>query len=185
MMIDFAIEAERKHGKSPTEAIHRGLPGTIPADHDDHHGGPHGHAADRARCRAQAPNRGGRWASRWSADSPSRSWSRCSSPRSSTPISNHGALSPTAACCSTSGDRTCRQKHPAAQTPDPLHQVLRFRADPPRFAPVSSTLEVFQPSPSVRRTVAKPTGWAVSSSQMSVAGVSRAWRALPEGPLKS
>ena len=39
MMIDFALVAERQHGKNALEAVARGLPGALPADHDDHHGG--------------------------------------------------------------------------------------------------------------------------------------------------
>ena len=39
MMIDFALDAERKQGKSPEEAIYRGVPAAIPADHDDDDGG--------------------------------------------------------------------------------------------------------------------------------------------------
>ena len=33
MMIDFALEAERTRGKSPRDAIYRGLPAALPADH--------------------------------------------------------------------------------------------------------------------------------------------------------
>ncbi len=67
MQIDFALEAERQHGKSPAEAISRGLPHPLPADHDDDDGG-----AARARCRsrsatARAAKRGDRWVSPSSA----------------------------------------------------------------------------------------------------------------------
>ena len=67
MMIDFALEAERKEGKTPEEAIYRSLPAAVPADHDDHDGG-----AARRACRwrsapASARSCGGRWASRSSA----------------------------------------------------------------------------------------------------------------------
>ena len=31
IMIDFALEAERKEGKGPVEAIHEGLHRTVPA----------------------------------------------------------------------------------------------------------------------------------------------------------
>ena len=63
----------------------RRLPDPLPADHDDDDGG-----AARARCRsrsatAPAAKRGSRSASWSSAACCSRSWSRCSSRRSSTP----------------------------------------------------------------------------------------------------
>ena len=51
MQIDFALEAERKEGMSPAEAIYRGLPDPLPPHHDDHHGGAAGRPADRARLR--------------------------------------------------------------------------------------------------------------------------------------
>ena len=35
MMIDFALQAERIEGMSPREAIHQGLPVTLPPDYDD------------------------------------------------------------------------------------------------------------------------------------------------------
>ena len=38
MMIDFALEAERKEGKPPEEAILSGLSAALPSHHDDHHG---------------------------------------------------------------------------------------------------------------------------------------------------
>ena len=40
MMVDFALEAERKEGKSPEEAIYQACLLRFQADHDDHHGGP-------------------------------------------------------------------------------------------------------------------------------------------------
>mgnify|MGYP003694329001 CR=1 FL=1 len=66
MMIDFALDAERNEGKTPRDAHPRGGEHALPADHDDHHGGADGHAADRARTRrrrgiaAAARSRGGR-----------------------------------------------------------------------------------------------------------------------------
>ena len=51
MMIDFAVEAQRTHGHVSRRSDHRSLLGALPADHDDHHGGPGGHVADRARAR--------------------------------------------------------------------------------------------------------------------------------------
>ncbi len=39
MMIDFAIEVERREHKSPREAIFQASPAALPPDHDDHHGG--------------------------------------------------------------------------------------------------------------------------------------------------
>ena len=51
MQIDFALEAERKEGKSPRDAIYRRLPDPLPADHDDDHGGAARRPADRAGLR--------------------------------------------------------------------------------------------------------------------------------------
>ena len=67
MMIDFALDAERKRRHDARGSDLPGLPAALPADHDDHHGG-----AARRRCRwrwAPAPARscGGRWASPSSA----------------------------------------------------------------------------------------------------------------------
>ena len=45
MMIDFALVAEREQGKTPEEAIYRGLPAALPADHDDDDGGAAGRLA--------------------------------------------------------------------------------------------------------------------------------------------
>ncbi len=39
MMIDFALEAERKQGLSPREVDRPGLAAALPSDHDDHAGG--------------------------------------------------------------------------------------------------------------------------------------------------
>ena len=66
MMIDFALEAQRKDGMAAERGDLRGLPGALPPDHDDHDGGADGHAADRARLRRRrrgapaARPRGGR-----------------------------------------------------------------------------------------------------------------------------
>ena len=49
MQIDFALEAERKEGKTPDRSDLRGLPDPFPADHDDHHGG-----AARRACRSRS-----------------------------------------------------------------------------------------------------------------------------------
>ena len=46
MMIDFALDAERKEGKPPAGSDLPGVPAALPADHDDHHGG-----AARPACR--------------------------------------------------------------------------------------------------------------------------------------
>ena len=67
MMIDFALEVQRTQGCRSRRGHRRSLPGPLPADHDDHHGGPDGHAAHRARVRARAAKRGVRWVWRWSA----------------------------------------------------------------------------------------------------------------------
>ena len=39
MMIDFALDAERKEGKPPHEAIYQAVPAALPPDPDDDHGG--------------------------------------------------------------------------------------------------------------------------------------------------
>jgi HAE1 family hydrophobic/amphiphilic exporter-1 len=68
MMIDFALEAERKEGKSARAAIMEAASVRFRPDHDDHHGRAHGHAADRDRLRlgrrgaAAAGSCGGGWA---------------------------------------------------------------------------------------------------------------------------
>ena len=51
MMIDFAIDAQRQPRPGAGEGDLRGLPGALPADHDDHHGGAavRGAAGDRLR----------------------------------------------------------------------------------------------------------------------------------------
>ena len=67
MMVDFAAAAERDEGKTPLEAIQRGLHGPVPADHDDDDVRAGRDAADRGRAGAPAPNHGVRWDSRWSA----------------------------------------------------------------------------------------------------------------------
>ena len=77
MMIDFALEAERSEGRAPADAIVHACLDPFPSDHDDDDGRADGHAADRAVARAPARSRGVRSASRWSADSRSRSSSRC------------------------------------------------------------------------------------------------------------
>ena len=64
MQIDFALEAERKEGKSPARSDLRRLPDPLPPDHDDHHGGAARRPADRAGLRrgrrsAQAARPGG------------------------------------------------------------------------------------------------------------------------------
>ena len=67
MMVDFAINAERRDGHDAAGGDPAGLPAAVPADPDDHDGGDAGrHAADaghRRRFRA-AP---AAWASPWSA----------------------------------------------------------------------------------------------------------------------
>ena len=72
MMIDFALEAQRNGRQVAGRGDLRGLPGALPADHDDDDGGAPRHAADRARHRAPAPRRAGRSAWRWSAACSSR-----------------------------------------------------------------------------------------------------------------
>ncbi len=53
MMIDFALEAERRRGLEPLEAIQRGVPAALPPDHDDDDG--------RTARRVAAGDRHGRW----------------------------------------------------------------------------------------------------------------------------
>ena len=67
MMIDFAIEAQRKEGKAPRGGDLRGVPRPLPPDHDDHHGRADGQPADRARLRRRRRARASRSAWRWSA----------------------------------------------------------------------------------------------------------------------
>ena len=73
MMIDFALEAQRREGRSSGGGDLRGLPDPLPPDHDDDHGRAHGHAAHRPRASAPGPSRAARWAWPWSAGSSSRS----------------------------------------------------------------------------------------------------------------
>ena len=49
MMIDFALVAQREHGKSAAGGRARGLHRALPPDHDDHHGRDPRCAADRDR----------------------------------------------------------------------------------------------------------------------------------------
>ena len=49
LMIDFALEAERREGKTPGGGDLRGLPAALPADHDDDDGGAARRAAAGAR----------------------------------------------------------------------------------------------------------------------------------------
>ena len=61
MQIDFALEAERKHGKSPGRRDLRRLPDPLPPHHDDHHGGAAGRGSDGAglrRGRRSSPSAG-------------------------------------------------------------------------------------------------------------------------------
>jgi hypothetical protein len=69
MMIDFALEAERKGGKNPDRRDLSGLSAAFPAHSHDHHGG---HAGRLAAWPSGAWRDGrgtpqGRWASRSSA----------------------------------------------------------------------------------------------------------------------
>ena len=52
MMIDFALDAERKEGHAAGGGDLSGLPAAVPADHDDHHGGAAGRSAAGARHRS-------------------------------------------------------------------------------------------------------------------------------------
>ena len=49
MMIDFALEAERKEGMTPRGCHLSGVPAALPAHHDDHHGGAAGRRAAGVR----------------------------------------------------------------------------------------------------------------------------------------
>ena len=53
MMIDFALEAERKEGKTPREAIFQASPAAVPAHSDDHPVGPAERLAADARHRGR------------------------------------------------------------------------------------------------------------------------------------
>ncbi len=65
MMVDFAMEGEREHGKSATDAIYDALPFALPSHHDDHHGGSaRGHPAGGGP-RHGLGNCDVRWASPW------------------------------------------------------------------------------------------------------------------------
>ena len=57
MMIDFAIEAQRKRRQAAGRGDLRGVPRALPPDHDDHDGGADGHPADRAGLGAGAEAR--------------------------------------------------------------------------------------------------------------------------------
>ena len=67
MMIDFALDAAAREGKSAREAIYPGLPAALPPHPDDDHGGPARGAAADARQRHRVPNCAVRWASPSSA----------------------------------------------------------------------------------------------------------------------
>ena len=87
MMVDFAIEA-RARGATPKDAIREACLLRFRPDHDDDHGGPVRHAADRDRLGCRAPSCASRWAWPWSAGSPCRSCSRSTSrPPSTSPSS--------------------------------------------------------------------------------------------------
>ena len=74
MQIDFALEAERQHGKIAGRRDLRRLPDPLPPDHDDDDGGAARRGADRARLRrrrrsaASARARGRRRPGRLAAD---------------------------------------------------------------------------------------------------------------------
>ena len=72
MMIDFALEAQRREGKDAHEAIHEALPHPVPADHDDHDGGADGRRCRSRSARAPAATRAARSAWPSSADCSSR-----------------------------------------------------------------------------------------------------------------
>ena len=67
MMVDFAVAGAARARHRSARGDPRGVPGPLPADHDDDDGGAGRHAADRASAGAPAPNRGGRSAWPWSA----------------------------------------------------------------------------------------------------------------------
>ena len=70
MMIDFALEAQRRENIAPADAIFRGVHDALPPDHDDHHGRVDGHACRSRWPWGPAAKRGGR------SDSPSSAaWS--------------------------------------------------------------------------------------------------------------
>ena len=68
MMIDFALEAERKDGKNARDADLPSLPAPLPADHDDDDGGAarrpaagarHGHRVRSCAGRSASPSSAG------------------------------------------------------------------------------------------------------------------------------
>ena len=67
MQIDFALDAERRLGMTPTEAIYEGCLVRFRPDHDDDDGGAARRRADRRSASARAAKRGGRSGSPWSA----------------------------------------------------------------------------------------------------------------------
>ena len=67
MQIDFALEAERQHGKTPADAIYEGCLIRFRPDHDDDDGGAVRGGADSRSASAPAAKRGGRSAWRSSA----------------------------------------------------------------------------------------------------------------------
>ena len=67
MMVDFALDAERNRGLDAGAGDLRGLPGALPADHDDDAGGAARRAAAGVRHRARARSCAGRSASPSSA----------------------------------------------------------------------------------------------------------------------
>ena len=67
MMIDFALDAQRKENKTSTEAIYQACLLRLPPDPDDDDDRAAGRAAAGAREAASAPNCGGRSASPSSA----------------------------------------------------------------------------------------------------------------------
>ena len=67
MMIDFALERQRTSDATAEPGDLRGLPAALPADHDDHHGGDHGRAADRRGLRRRLGTAPAAGISPWSA----------------------------------------------------------------------------------------------------------------------
>ena len=67
MMIDFALDAERRRGLEPARRDLRGLPAALPPDHDDDDGGDARRRSARDRHRRRRANCASRSASRSSA----------------------------------------------------------------------------------------------------------------------
>ena len=72
MMIDFALDAQRREAATPARRHLQGLHHPVPSHHDDHHGRAPGHAAHRPGLRRGRRVAAAAWALPWSAGCSSR-----------------------------------------------------------------------------------------------------------------